>query len=83
MVFHRCKNPRCVNPEHLKIPRPLHSARITGKARKNTPRFAEKDVLSIRELYLSGVGKSELSRRYGIAPKTIVRIAKREIYRQV
>lgn len=68
---HLCRNPKCVNPQHLQaVPFAVNTRR--GKVAK----LSAVDVLNIRTEYIPGVTKqADIAKKYGVHPAHISRIA--------
>lgn len=89
-ILHRCDNPLCVNSEHLFAG--THGDNVRDKIRKKRHNFGqrvwkarltENDVRKIFSLYKSGVGKSEIARRFSIAYSSIWRILNQQAWKHV
>ena len=83
-VIHRCDNPPCVNPEHIRVgsfQENMDDRRSKGRnnpprgSRSRHSRLGEIDVLEIRRCLQAGESQSALARRYGVKPPAINRIA--------
>jgi hypothetical protein len=79
-VLHKCDNPPCCNPAHLKLG--THADNMADMARKGrTPeqrgskghnaKLTEADVIAIREEVASGVPQSLLVSKYGLSKGSI------------
>lgn len=91
-VLHRCDNPSCANPDHLWLG--TNADNMADKVVKGrTPDFAgsrnphsklsAEDVLEIRRQFMSGVGRAELAKRYGVCTPYINQIATKKVWRQI
>ena len=89
MVLHRCDNPRCVNPAHLRLgthAENMADMALKGRASRHgiPPRHAgdahprakvtQADVEAIRSRRASGATTSALAREYGVSATHIRRI---------
>lgn len=79
VVCHSCDNPRCVNPNHLRVDSQagnIHES--VRKARKNCWGHQKLDagrVLAIRDRYAAGgVTQRTLGREFGVARNTVSQI---------
>lgn len=78
LACHTCDNPRCCNPDHL-FQGTIKDNNL-DKVRKGRQSFGERigcsklkeaDIPQIRSLYASGITKTEIARRYGVAMPTV------------
>lgn len=77
-VMHKCDQPCCVNPEHLKlgtnkdnIADMVAKGRGPRGTRNVKAKLNEMEVLKIRELAKSGIGVNEIARIYSMAHSSI------------
>lgn len=90
VVMHRCDNPLCVKPDHLRVGTVADNNRdrarkerswrpkgsLSGKAK-----LTDDEVASIRKLYGSGeVTQRQLGERFNISQRTIGRIVRDEAW---
>jgi hypothetical protein len=89
LVMHRCDNPPCVNPAHLRLGTDIDNANdMLSKGRDRRPigtesplaRVTEQDVRAIRESKLSSI---KIAPRYGISATQVRTIRRRESWRHV
>lgn len=66
---HLCRNPRCVNPEHLE---PVTGAE--NVRRGNAAKLSWTDIQLIRQLYASGANQMILAERFNISQSMVSRI---------
>lgn len=84
VVLHKCDNPICVNPDHLRIgthadnvaDRVAKGRTVAGKGeRQRSAVLTEFDVLSIRRKHnIDGVEQKRLALEYGVNTGTISRV---------
>jgi hypothetical protein len=72
---HLCRNPLCVNPDHLEPVTHQENLR-RGSRVLLTPEV-------VREIRASAEITSTLARRYGVAPRTINAVRKRETWKEI
>jgi hypothetical protein len=84
-VRHKCDNPPCCNPDHLELgtaKQNMEDKCARGRAARGVNvgmgKLLDEDVLAIRRVYLEGVGRSELARRYGVNRSVITRVINRK-----
>ena len=97
-VLHRCNNKRCCNPDHLYAgtPKDNHDDRVKAGAcrlkrtatvitgeKHYAALLTEQQVLEIRAAREAGVPGVELAKRYGVTPKHISKIHRRQIWRHL
>lgn len=96
IILHRCDNPRCVNPAHLKagtvsdnsrdasLKGRLHGPSVSLLGERGTnAKLRDADIPLIRALLSQRVGKSEIARRYGVSHSTIKLIEKGETWKHI
>jgi hypothetical protein len=89
-VLHQCDNPRCVRPAHLFLGTKQDNLRDmrskgrggSGESHGHT-RLTLEQVRDLRSLYDSGVGPSELGRKFGCTAGTACNIGKRKSWKYV
>ncbi len=91
-VLHRCDNPRCVNPEHLRLGTQadnLKDMRAKGRrvrqvnfdgSKNPRSRLSREQALEIRKLATKGCYR-KLAERYGVNASTVQRIAAGKIWK--
>lgn len=77
-VLHKCDNPPCVNPDHLflgtndeNMADMVAKGRAPQGERNNHAVLTVADVHSIRELFLSGMPKRAIARKYNMTHNNI------------
>lgn len=82
-VCHKCDVTMCVNPDHLFLG--THDDNMDDKAQKRRAplKYDDAMVQRIREMAVSGLSHSEISRRTGIPRPTISPICRGETRRHV
>lgn len=86
MVLHECDNPPCCNPDHLFLGTQLDNMRdMSRKGRHSRPaaKLSEDQVRQVRKAKREGETNKSISRRFGIMPRQIRRIASREQWNHV
>lgn len=82
-VCHKCDNTKCCNPDHLflgtqfdNMQDMIQKGRNANTKGDNNPRAAltEGEVIEIRNLYVSGWSRKDLSRHFSTPPSTISNI---------
>jgi hypothetical protein len=78
IVMHICDNPKCVNPNHLRIGTnrenstdAIKKGRIPKGQRHPLAKLTADNVLEIRNRVATGISKGELAEHYGVAKGTI------------
>lgn len=81
-VLHSCDNPRCVNPDHLKLG--THQDNMRDKVfrkRTHNRKLKDQDAVKIREeSAVFGTSAKELAKRYGVSYLSILRILQYKTY---
>jgi hypothetical protein len=90
VVMHRCDNPPCVNPDHLKLGTQLENVKDMVKKNRSPDRRGERsssarltwsDVRDIRELHAQGkCDVKELAAKYQVNRRTIGRVISHETW---
>lgn len=78
MLDHMCRNPQCVNPDHLRIVTNAENVRCG-----NTAKITADDVRRIRALVTSGMTQSKAAVMFGIGQTHVSRIVRREVWKDV
>ena len=86
-VMHKCDNPPCVNPKHLKLGTKADNSRDMVSKRRNpvgeerhNSKLTEKKVLEIRA---SSDRHCDIADQYGIARSTVFMIKNRRTWRHI
>jgi hypothetical protein len=85
LICHHCDNPNCVRPSHLFLGTQAQNMQdMIRKGRKrinpcrgeksSSAKLTNQQVIEIRQLISSGVSLSEIGRRFGVWPQTILNI---------
>ncbi len=77
VVSTTCKNPKCVNPEHLYL------AKKGSFAKGSNAKLTEDDVREMRKMYEDGKTLPELVRAFGLTYASISSIVKRKSWSHV
>ena len=89
-VLHRCDNPPCCNPAHLKLGTLTDNS--NDKVSRHRHRFGEaapnskllhRDVVAIRQHLTDGEAIPLIAKRYGVKPATIWMIHRRKTWKHV
>ena len=95
--MHRCDNPSCVNPEHLKLgTHKDNTADMYAKQRNASPppprkigaangnsRLTEEKVREIKKMIASCAPYKEIAVKFSISPSTVCQIATGKTWKQV
>jgi hypothetical protein len=80
-VLHQCDNPRCCNPDHLRLGTPAdNSADMVSKGRQKRgsalpqAKLTDADVRQIRDCVSSGKSQAQAAREYGVCHAHVHRI---------
>lgn len=92
-VLHSCDNPKCCNPEHLRLGTHQDNMDDKVKRKRQYHPFGEKcgihklekeDVLKIRKLYFEkNYSQRKLGKIYGVCKSTIGQIIRDETWRNI
>ena len=91
-VLHRCDNRKCFSPEHLFLGTYQDNANDMMAKGRGKPargeahgrsRLVEKEVYRARELYSDGMSFDEISKKFGVTPRSIRRIANKETWKHL
>lgn len=92
-ILHSCDNPRCVNPDHLRLGthkenmQDMHNRGRAYKAfgeQSGAAKLTEKEVIEIRELYKTGEYSTRtLGKRYNVSHRNIVDVVNRKIWSHI
>lgn len=69
VVYQKCRNRKCVNPEHLELKTSPESHRLAMSVK-----LTKDDVSKIRAAYTSGERQNVLAKEYGVGQHQISRI---------
>ncbi len=84
LVCHHCDNRKCVRPDHLFLGTHADNSRdMAEKGHQGRKKLSPTEILKIRTARASGVGPTELGRRYGVNKTTIVHAVQRKTWRHV
>jgi hypothetical protein len=73
VVMHLCDNPRCINPQHLKLgsqAENLADMRSKGRSNNQHGELSESDKERIRDLAAAGVIREHIAKWLGVSPRT-------------
>lgn len=81
-VLHRCDNPPCCNPDHLFLGSPAinHADKATKLRGRSWRKLTFADAESIRALAAS-MSVRDIARAYGVEPRVVRLIIRRETYK--
>lgn len=92
VIRHKCDNPKCVNPLHLTIGRPVDNVADMHERGRNADRRGEKHplskitaemVLAIRQASSLGKTQRAIAAEYGISNQHVGKIVRRENWKHV
>jgi len=84
VVRHKCDNPLCVNPKHLELGSHADNMRDRdSRGRHGRAKLTSKDVVEIRKLSLTGVKNIDLSKKFGVDPRTISSIVLHKHFKHI
>lgn len=78
MVMHTCDNPRCINPNHLKLGTGIDNILDRQAKGRNYTKLTREQVIFIRENYKpydKEFGSAALARSFGVDASTVNRAA--------
>lgn len=74
---HRCNNPICCNPNHLRFDsRRSNVADMIAAGRARPGRFSEREVIAMRERYAAGARQIDLARDFGVTNGLVSQIVR-------
>lgn len=81
--MHKCDNPSCCNPEHLRVgTKKENSHDMLLKGRFNGRKLTDKEVSDMRTEYATGeITYAQLAAKYGMTPGNVGDIVRGEYYR--
>jgi hypothetical protein len=87
-VLHRCDNPACVRPDHLRlgtnqenVADMVAKGRNARGSRHHAAKLTEAQVLEIRELRSQGLSGPKIAKRFGVSHVLVYLIEKRQAWR--
>lgn len=90
ILSHSCKNPACINPEHMRVFTQRESVAERDKLGRqskgenvHSAKLTEADVINIRKEIARGIKQAELARQYNVAFTTINRIHRKRSWKHV
>ena len=78
VIMHTCDNPRCINPNHLKLGTGLDNILDRQVKKRNYTKLTREQVVYVRENYKpydKEFGSAALARRFGVDASTVNRAA--------
>lgn len=89
VVRHKCNNPRCINPEHLKLGTASDNMQDRERSKNHVrgtqnpqAKLTEAEVLSIRERYKAGETQVSIAKSFGVRQGYISNIINGRIWRE-
>lgn len=83
-VMHRCDNPPCVRPSHLRLGSPADNMRdMAVKERSRTTRLSAEQVNAIRLEAARGDRHIDIAARYGISKANVSMITTRQTWKHL
>jgi hypothetical protein len=80
-VLHACDNPKCVNPNHLRLGTQKENIddmvkrdRQTKGSNVHCAKLTEADIPVIRDLLSQGVSQKDIAKQFGVSATTIAHI---------
>ena len=80
-VLHSCDNPRCCNPNHLRLGTHQENMRDMVSRGRQSRKLTKQDVLDIRAI--SGMSQRAIAKRYGVGQKAINLVINRKTWRHI
>jgi hypothetical protein len=71
MICHRCDNPSCVRPKHLKIGTAQSNYNDAIRRNRTSRKLTAYEVKQIRELRKRGMTRKWITEKYGVSTDTI------------
>lgn len=89
-VLHRCDNPLCVNPAHLKagtnadnVKDKISKGRQARGEKMNRGKTTSDDVLELRRMHAAGLSQSAIGRLFKLSSGTISKIINKELWKHI
>lgn len=88
-VCHKCDNPKCVNPDHLFLGTPRQNNKDRASKNRSAVNKTAKNKLSddtidlLKKDYQTGIGSSDLARKYGVSRGTVLRYIGNDVRKKV
>lgn len=90
IILHKCDNPTCVNPEHLRAGTPQENSedmkRKNRQARgsKNaSAKLTEEDVINIRKMRNGGKTLLQIANKFNVSMANVSDICRRKVWKHV